>query len=77
MIEVNVIPYLTILGLILILGFIGNYIFNRTQIPSIVWLLILGLLTQKMLKTSYYCNHKVRKKGFMLYVSFHAIRKVI
>ncbi len=32
------------IGLILILGFIGNYIFNKTQIPSIVWLLLFGLL---------------------------------
>lgn len=35
---------LVILGLILILGFIGNYIFNKTQIPSIVWLLLFGLI---------------------------------
>ena len=28
----------------MILGFIGNFIFNRTQIPSIVWLLIFGLV---------------------------------
>ncbi len=26
------------------LGFIGNYIFNRTQIPSIIWLLLFGLI---------------------------------
>jgi len=41
---IDVIPALTILGLILILGFVGNYIFNRTQIPSIVWLLLFGLI---------------------------------
>ena len=35
--------YLIVLGVILILGFIGNYIFNKTQIPSIVWLLLFGL----------------------------------
>ena len=28
----------------MILGFIGNLIFNRTQIPSIVWLLLFGLI---------------------------------
>jgi len=28
----------------MILGFIGNFIFNRTQIPSIVWLLFFGLI---------------------------------
>ena len=28
----------------MILGFIGNYIFNKTQIPSIVWLLLFGLI---------------------------------
>ena len=39
-----VISALIILGIIMILGFIGNYIFNRTQIPSIVWLLIFGLI---------------------------------
>ena len=31
------------LGAILFLGFIGNYIFNKTQIPSIIWLLLFGL----------------------------------
>ena len=35
---------LIILGFIMILGFIGNYIFNKTQIPSIVWLLLFGLV---------------------------------
>lgn len=35
---------LIILGAIMILGFIGNFIFNRTQIPSIVWLLVFGLI---------------------------------
>ena len=39
----TVIDSLIILGVILILGFIGNYIFNKTQIPSIVWLLLFGL----------------------------------
>jgi len=34
---------LIVLGVILLLGFIGNYIFNKTQIPSIVWLLLFGL----------------------------------
>jgi cell volume regulation protein A len=33
------------LGAILFLGFIGNYIFNKTQIPSIIWLLLFGLFT--------------------------------
>ena len=28
----------------MLLGFIGNFIFNRTQIPSIVWLLFFGLV---------------------------------
>ena len=45
MLEViNVINVLIILGAIMILGFIGNFIFNRTQIPSIVWLLFFGLI---------------------------------
>ncbi len=35
---------LFVFGFIMILGFIGNYIFNRTQIPSIVWLLLFGLI---------------------------------
>jgi len=35
---------LIILGAIMILGFLGNLIFNRTQIPSIVWLLVFGLI---------------------------------
>ncbi len=40
----DVISALIILGVIMVLGFIGNYIFNRTQIPSIVWLLLFGLV---------------------------------
>lgn len=28
----------------MVLGFVGNFIFNRTQIPSIVWLLLFGLI---------------------------------
>ena len=40
----EVIHVLITLGIIMILGFIGNYIFNRTQIPSIVWLLLFGLV---------------------------------
>lgn len=39
-----IIPALITLGAIMILGFIGNYIFNKTQIPSIVWLLVFGLI---------------------------------
>ena len=39
-----IIPALITLGAIMILGFIGNFIFNRTQVPSIVWLLIFGLV---------------------------------
>jgi len=41
---IDVISALIILGVIMILGFIGNFIFNRTQIPSIVWLLLFGLI---------------------------------
>lgn len=44
-IDPNFIIYaLVVLGIIMILGFLGNLIFNRTQIPSIVWLLVFGLL---------------------------------
>ena len=39
----DIIPAIITLAIIMILGFIGNFIFNRTQIPSIVWLLIFGL----------------------------------
>jgi len=34
----------------MVLGFIGNYIFNRTQIPSIVWLLLFGLIVGVVFK---------------------------
>jgi len=46
MIEVvdYIIPAVITLGAIMILGFLGNFIFNRTQIPSIVWLLLFGLV---------------------------------
>ena len=42
--EEIVIPALVAFGAILVLGFIGSCIFNRTQIPSIVWLLLFGLV---------------------------------
>jgi len=45
-----VISALIILGIIMILGFIGNYIFNKTQIPSIVWLLLFGLIVGAVFK---------------------------
>ena len=45
-----IISALIILGIIMILGFIGNYIFNRTQIPSIVWLLLFGLIVGAFFK---------------------------
>jgi len=40
----DIIQAIITLGLVMILGFIGNYIFNKTQIPSIVWLLLFGLI---------------------------------
>ena len=36
-------PTIIALGLVMLFGFIGNYIFNKTQIPSIIWLLLFGL----------------------------------
>lgn len=41
--EITAIDALIVLGAIMILGFIGNYIFNKTQIPSIIWLLLFGV----------------------------------
>jgi cell volume regulation protein A len=46
----DVISALIILGVIMVLGFIGNYIFNRTQIPSIVWLLLFGFVVGAIFK---------------------------
>jgi len=40
----DIISALITLGAIMVLGFLGNYIFNKTQIPSIVWLLFFGLI---------------------------------
>ena len=42
--DVIVINALITLGAIMVLGFLGNCIFNKTQIPSIVWLLLFGLV---------------------------------
>lgn len=39
-----IIPGLITLALIMILGFLGHYIFNKTQIPSIIWLLFFGVV---------------------------------
>ena len=44
MVEDIIIPALITLGAIMVLGFIGNFIFYRTQIPSIIWLLFFGLI---------------------------------
>ena len=41
--EITVIDAIIVLGAILLLGFISNYIFNKTQIPSIIWLLLFGV----------------------------------
>ena len=41
--EITIIDTLIVLGFIMVLGFISNYIFNKTQIPSIVWLILFGL----------------------------------
>lgn len=32
------------LAFIILLGFLGNYIFHKTMIPDVIWLLLLGLL---------------------------------
>lgn len=47
----DVILILVTLGIIMVLGFLGNYIFNRTQIPSIVWLLLFGLIVGYLLRS--------------------------
>ena len=47
----DVILILVTLGVVMILGFLGNYIFNRTQIPSIVWLLLFGLIVGYLLRS--------------------------
>ena len=46
----DVISALIILGIIMILGFVGNFIFNKIQIPSIVWLLLFGLIVGAIFK---------------------------
>ena len=53
MVEEIVIPALIALGAIMVLGFIGNHIFNRTQIPSIVWLLLFGLIVGYIIREQY------------------------
>jgi cell volume regulation protein A len=47
---IPVVPALITFGAIMILGFIGNYIFNKTQIPSIIWLLLFGLIIGAIIK---------------------------
>ena len=56
MVEEIVIPALVALGAIMVLGFIGNYIFNKTQIPSIVWLLLFGLIIGYVIRERYVLN---------------------
>lgn len=47
---IPVVPALITFGAIMILGFVGNYIFNKTQIPSIIWLLLFGLIIGAIIK---------------------------
>ena len=42
--ELTVVYWVITIGFVFVLGFIGNYIFNKTQIPSIVWLLLFGFV---------------------------------
>jgi potassium/hydrogen antiporter len=64
----DVISALIVLGVIMVLGFIGNFIFNRTQIPSIVWLLLFGLLVGAFFKVEdvalYYPELLMTVSGF-------------
>lgn len=39
----DVLTALITIGVIMVLGFIGDYIFKRVQIPSIIWLLFFGV----------------------------------
>lgn len=38
-----VVTALTLVGVIILIGFIGNFIFRKTDIPNIIWLLAIGL----------------------------------
>lgn len=35
---------LALVGIVILIGFIGNLIFKKTDIPSIIWLMLLGLI---------------------------------
>jgi len=73
----DVILILVTLGIIMILGFLGNYIFNRTQIPSIVWLLLFGLIVGYLLRSQGMINEF--NEGFLTSFSefFAAVAIVI
>jgi cell volume regulation protein A len=36
--------FLTLLAIIIIIGYVGSWIFEKTRIPDVIWLLIFGLL---------------------------------
>ncbi|MEM5772187.1 MAG: cation:proton antiporter [Candidatus Aenigmatarchaeota archaeon] len=40
--------FLSIVGITIILGYIGNLIFDKTKIPDIIWLILFGLLVSHM-----------------------------
>ena len=42
--AIPVVPTITLLSLIFILGFLGDLIFKKTNVPSMLWLLMFGLL---------------------------------
>ena len=49
--EDIIITALTLFGAIIFLGFISKFIFEKTRIPDIVWLMVLGLLVSPIFGT--------------------------
>ncbi|MBS3060013.1 MAG: cation:proton antiporter [DPANN group archaeon] len=47
---VDVLLPITIIGVIIFIGFVGDLIFKKTDVPSIIWLLLFGLLLGPILK---------------------------
>jgi len=41
---IDTIVFIVLIGITLLLGYVGNHIFSRTRIPDVVWLFVFGLL---------------------------------
>lgn len=40
---INIVPLFAVIGIIIFLGFLGEYVFKKTNIPDVIWLILFGI----------------------------------